>query len=377
MYRSLLVACALWSLAERASAAPTPQAPASPAPSQAPATPAPSQQPSQPPASPLPALELTAAGVELDHSTSLPTDLLFDIGDVAIKPSGRALLDAIGKLLAKDPTTTVTIGCHTDDTAPDNDRTGGYNQKLSQARADAVLGYLTRHGVAAKRMIARGYGRDRPLGDNASDDGKRANRRLEISIAGEVRAPDAADLAIYTRPLKGKGGLIATIATNRGTIHCQLFDDKAPATVANFIGLATGQKSWTDPRTGKTMKNKPFYDGLVFHRVIPRFMIQGGDPLGRGTGGPGYTFDDEIAPELTHQPGTLAMANAGPKTNGSQFFIDEVEASWLNNHHTIFGQCKEIDVIGRIAAVPRGADDRPSEPVTITKLTIARAAVDR
>jgi peptidyl-prolyl cis-trans isomerase A (cyclophilin A) len=104
-------------------------------------------------------------------------------------------------------------------------------------------------------------------------------------------------------------------------------------------------------------------------------MIQGGDPLGRGTGGPGYSFDDELVPELTHQPGTLAMANAGPRTNGSQFFIDEVEAGWLNNLHTIFGQCKELDVISKIAATPRGRDDRPDEPVTITRLTIARGAL--
>jgi peptidyl-prolyl cis-trans isomerase A (cyclophilin A) len=351
MHRSLLVACALWSLAPHASADPT-----------------------QPPP-PLPTIEITAAGVELDHSPSLSTDILFDIGDAALRPSARPLLDAIGKALARDPSVAITIACHTDDTAPDNDHSGAYNQKLSQARADAVLGYLAKHGVAAKRLVAKGYGRDRPMSDNASDEGRRANRRIELSVAVDVRPPDVADLALYTRAIKGKGVLIATIATNRGTIHCQLFDDKAPATVANFIGLATGQKPWTDPQTHKTVKNKPFYDGLVFHRVIPRFMIQGGDPLGRGIGGPGYTFDDELAPELTHQPGTLAMANAGPKTNGSQFFIDEVEASWLNNHHTIFGQCKELDVISKIAAVPRGRDDKPDEPVTITRLTIARGVL--
>jgi peptidyl-prolyl cis-trans isomerase A (cyclophilin A) len=350
MHRSLLAACALWSFAPPASA--------------------------QPP-SPLPAIEVTPTGVEVDHVPSLSTDALFDTGDIVLKASARPLLDAIGKALGKDPSTTITIACHTDDTAPDNDRTGAYNQKLSQARADAVLAYLARHGVAAKRLIAKGYGRDRPLGDNGSDEARRANRRLELMIASEVRPPDAADLAIYARAIKGKGALVATIATNRGTLHCQLFDDKAPATVANFIGLATGQKPWVDPQTGKTVKNKPFYDGLVFHRVIPHFMIQGGDPLGRGTGGPGYTFDDELVADLTHKPGTLAMANAGPRTNGSQFFIDEVEASWLNNHHTIFGQCKELDVIAKIAAVPRGRDDKPDDPVTITRITIARGAVDR
>jgi cyclophilin family peptidyl-prolyl cis-trans isomerase/outer membrane protein OmpA-like peptidoglycan-associated protein len=357
MDRCLVVACALWSLASSASADPLPA-------------------PVAPPASPtaVPAVEVTASRVEVEHAASISTDILFEPGDAALKPAARPLLDAIGKALAKDPTTTVKIGCYTDDTAPDNDRTGGYNQKLSQARADAVLAYLGKHGVAARRMLARGYGRDKPVADNASDDGKRANRRLELLLAGEVRPPEPADLAIYTRAIKGKGALIATIATNEGTLHCQLFEDKAPATVANFIGLATGQKPWTDPQTGKTIRGRAFYDGLVFHRVIPRFMIQGGDPLGNGTGGPGYTFDDELAPELTHAPGTLAMANAGPGTNGSQFFIDEVKASWLDNHHTIFGQCKELDVITKITAVPRGRNDKPTDPVMITKITFARGA---
>jgi cyclophilin family peptidyl-prolyl cis-trans isomerase/outer membrane protein OmpA-like peptidoglycan-associated protein len=351
MYRTLVIACALGSIAPGVSAAPP-----------------------LPPL-PLPMIEVTASRVEVEHAPSIPTDLLFEVGGTAIKATARPLLDAIGKALAKDPSTTISIGCHTDDTAPDNDRSGAYNQKLSRARAEALLAYLAKHGVAARRMIARGYGRDKPVSDNASDDGKRLNRRVELVLTGEIRPPDAADLAAYTRSIRGKGALIATIATNQGTVHCQLFDDEAPIAVANFIGLATGQKPWTDPQSGKTVRNKPFYSGLVFHRVIPHFMIQGGDPLGTGTGGPGYTFDDELAPELTHKPGTLAMANAGPSTNGSQFFIDEVEASWLDDRHTIFGQCKEIDVITRIASVPRGRNDKPNDPVTITRITIARGAL--
>jgi cyclophilin family peptidyl-prolyl cis-trans isomerase len=123
------------------------------------------------------------------------------------------------------------------------------------------------------------------------------------------------------------------------------------------------------------VRGKPFYDGLVFHRVIPRFMIQGGDPLASSSGGPGYTFEDELPPDLTHQAGTLAMANAGPGTNGSQFFINEVETRWLDHRHTIFGQCKEIDVVAKIAAVPRGQNDKPVEPVTITKVAIARGSL--
>ena len=343
--RSLIVVCVLWSLASRSAA-------------------------ERPPA--VPAVEVTAARVEVAHAPAIATDALFDVGDTAIKAAARPLLDAIGKALAKDPSTTVTVVCHTDDTAPDNDRTGGYNLKLSRDRADAVVGYLAKRGVATRRLVARGYGRDKPIEDNASDDGKRANRRLEILVAGEVRPPDAADLVDYTRTIKGSGALIATIATTQGTLHCQLFDDKAPATVANFVGLATGQKPWTDPRSHKTMRGKPFYDGLTFHRVIPRFVIQGGDPAGNGSGGPGYTFGDELAPELTHKPGALAMANAGPGTNGSQFFIDAVDAPWLNNHHTIFGQCKELEVIGKITAVPRDTADHPTVPVVISKITIAR-----
>ena len=144
--------------------------------------------------------------------------------------------------------------------------------------------------------------------------------------------------------------------------------------MASFVGLATGQKAWIDPRTSKVTKSRPFYDGLVFHRVIPKFMIQGGDPLGTGTGGPGYQFRDELVPGLKHEPGTLAMANAGPGTNGSQFFIDEIEASWLDNHHTIFGQCRELEVVMAISAVPRNSADRPDDPVVITHVGVARAA---
>jgi peptidyl-prolyl cis-trans isomerase A (cyclophilin A) len=347
MHRSLLIVCVLAALVPQAAAEPPP---------------------------PLPSIEVTANRVEVEHAPSISTDVLFETGDAQLKASARPLLDAIARALGKDAAAAVRVACHTDDTAPDNDRTGEYNQRLSQQRADAVLAYLAKHGVAARRLTARGFGRDKPVADNNSDDGKRANRRLEILVVGEVRPPDASDLATYTRAIKGKGALIATIATSQGTLHCQLFEDKAPATVANFVGLATGQKPWQDPLTGKVMRGKPFYDGLIFHRVIPHFMIQGGDPLGAGTGGPGYQFDDEFAPDLTHQPGTLAMANAGPRTNGSQFFITEIETSWLNNKHTIFGQCKEVDVIGKIAAVPRGPMDKPDVPVAISRITFARGA---
>jgi peptidyl-prolyl cis-trans isomerase A (cyclophilin A) len=188
----------------------------------------------------------------------------------------------------------------------------------------------------------------------------------------DVRPPVAADLAEYTKDLAGNGPLTATIDTSLGVFHCELFGDKAPMTVANFIGLATGKKPWLNPKTGTVEKGKPFFDGLTFHRVIAGFMIQGGDPLGQGTGGPGYQFGDEVNNGLEMKPGVLAMANAGPGTNGSQFFITETAPSYLNNKHTIFGQCKEIDVVKKITGVPKGPGDRPDTPVTINKMTFAK-----
>jgi peptidyl-prolyl cis-trans isomerase A (cyclophilin A) len=188
-----------------------------------------------------------------------------------------------------------------------------------------------------------------------------------------VRAPVAADLAEYTKDISGSGHkLMAKIETSMGTFNCELHADKAPMTVANFVGLATGKKSWMNPNNGNVETGKPFYDGITFHRVIPGFMIQGGDPLGQGIGGPGYNFGDEVNNGLTMKPGVLAMANAGPGTNGSQFFITETGPDWLNNKHTIFGQCAEVDLVKKITAVPRGANDKPKTPVTITKVTFAK-----
>jgi peptidyl-prolyl cis-trans isomerase A (cyclophilin A) len=170
-----------------------------------------------------------------------------------------------------------------------------------------------------------------------------------------------------------KPGLYAIFNTSKGTITCQLFEKEAPKTVSNFVGLANGTKEWTDPKTGEKVK-KNFYDGLIFHRVIPKFMIQGGDPEGTGRGGPGYKFEDEFSSGfLFDKPGKLAMANAGPNTNGSQFFITTVPTSWLNNKHTIFGQVIDgMDVVGAIESVKRDRRDKPLENVVITKLEIKR-----
>ena len=165
----------------------------------------------------------------------------------------------------------------------------------------------------------------------------------------------------------------ATLHTNKGDIRLQLFPDQAPKTVRNFVGLADGSQEWSDPRTGEK-KSTPLYDGVVFHRVIPGFMIQGGDPLGTGTGGPGYRFGDEFHPELPFdRPYLLAMANAGPGTNGSQFFITVAATPWLNFKHTIFGEVTDQagrDVVDAIAAVPTGAMDRPKDAVVIESITV-------
>lgn len=179
---------------------------------------------------------------------------------------------------------------------------------------------------------------------------------------------------------------VATLHTNHGDIVVNLFGDHAPRTVQNFIGLADGTGSWTDPATGKPGEG-PLYTDVIFHRIIPGFMIQGGDPLGQGTGGPGYTFNDEINPELTFQrPYLLAMANAGLRrnaitgaaegTNGSQFFITTDPTPWLQGKHTIFGEVADDAsraVVDAIAAVPTGAGDRPIEPVVISSIDIATA----
>jgi peptidyl-prolyl cis-trans isomerase A (cyclophilin A) len=168
-----------------------------------------------------------------------------------------------------------------------------------------------------------------------------------------------------------KPGLYATFETTQGNITVQLFPDQAPKTVANFVGLANGAVEYVDAKTRQRTKGR-FYDGLAFHRVIPNFMIQGGCPLGNGTGGPGFQFEDEFAKGLGFErPGMLAMANSGPNTNGSQFFITVAATTWLNNRHTIFGQVvKGQDVVEKISAVPRDRRDQPSTPVVLKALTI-------
>ncbi|MGA9071289.1 MAG: TonB family protein [Terracidiphilus sp.] len=176
--------------------------------------------------------------------------------------------------------------------------------------------------------------------------------------------------AALTRP----NGPTVVMDTSMGRITCQFYQKQAPLAVANFIGLAEGTKDWTDPTTNKKQHNKPYYDGTTFHRVIPEFMIQGGDPTGTGMGGPGYAFNDEFDPNLNFdQPGRLAMANSGPNTNASQFFITEQGYESLNQHYTLFGQCDaaSVEVVKAIARVPTSGD-KPTTPVVLKKVTIVR-----
>ncbi len=171
-------------------------------------------------------------------------------------------------------------------------------------------------------------------------------------------------------------GLYVTFETELGSMTCKLFEMEAPIAVRTIVGLATGKKAYIDPRTNQEVVGKKFYDGLTFHRVIPEFMIQGGCPLGDGRGGPkgpGFPFKDEFSPNLKFDvPGRLAMANAGPGTNGSQFFITEVPTPHLNNRHTIFGQCENMDVVKTIARVPAGGGNKPVKPVVIQRVVVER-----
>jgi peptidyl-prolyl cis-trans isomerase A (cyclophilin A) len=168
-------------------------------------------------------------------------------------------------------------------------------------------------------------------------------------------------------------GLYAIFETSQGNFVAKLFEKEAPKTVANFTGLADGSKEWIDVRIAQKAK-KPFYDGLTFHRVIPKFMIQGGCPLGTGTGGPGYKFEDEFHPSLRHdKPGKLSMANSGPNSNGSQFFVTVAETSWLDNKHSIFGEVVEgMDIVTKISNVARDSGDRPKTPVVVQHVRIER-----
>jgi peptidyl-prolyl cis-trans isomerase A (cyclophilin A) len=201
----------------------------------------------------------------------------------------------------------------------------------------------------------------------------------QTNSAGQTTPPAKPKFPTTSRPVVPStlaGGSTAVFDTTAGTLRCVLYEKQTPETVANFVGLANGSKDWKNPVSGATKHGVPLYDGTIFHRVIPDFMIQGGDPAGNGSGDPGYKFKDEIVPTLLFdRPGRLAMANSGPATNGSQFFITEAPSPHLNGRHTIFGQCDDASValVKQIARLPRDpTNDKPFRAIKIKHISIVR-----
>ena len=208
--------------------------------------------------------------------------------------------------------------------------------------------------------------------ERISSEPEETPRASAASTDGADPAKGKFTLEEATKGLAGAGALSATIKTSQGDLKCELFDDKAPVTVANFVGLARGMRPWKDPSGGAWVK-RPAYDGTSFHRIIKGFMIQGGDPKGNGSGEPGYVIPDELWTGAKHdRAGLLCMANRGPNTNGMQFFITDAEAAHLDTSYTIFGECSPVSVVHAIANVAVSSE-RPTTPVTISKVEIARA----
>lgn len=224
----------------------------------------------------------------------------------------------------------------------------------------------TNAGTAASDAAAAGQ-------QNSASQANSSSQTAPSSASQKESLPDDPGAAAHVEAPLIPDGPTAVLDTSMGRMTCGLFAKQAPLTVANFIGLATGTKEWTDPATHKKMQGKHLYDGSTFHRVIPGFMIQGGDPLGTGIGDPGYYFADEVLPDLTFNvAGRLAMANAGPNTNGSQFFVTVTPQPSLDAHYSIFGQCDPASVLvaESITQVSRNGQDKPLEPVYLKKVTI-------
>ena len=194
--------------------------------------------------------------------------------------------------------------------------------------------------------------------------------RLKVQVADLQKADQDRELAASLGLEPGQH-IYAHIQTSMGAFVCELEPEKAPRTVANFVNLAEGTKEFTDPVT-RQQKREPYYDGVIFHRVIPGFMIQTGDRTGTGRGGPGFTIPDEFSPTLRHKPGTLSMANRGPNTGGAQFFITEVATPHLDDRHSVFGYCDPVSLVKEIANVPRDRNDRPIKDVVLQSITIHR-----
>ena len=218
-------------------------------------------------------------------------------------------------------------------------------------------------------------------GEAGEGEGKGKEGGEEGDAEMTVRAPTAADLATYTEGLTGDGPLMATFVTTQGSIHCELLEKDAPLTVANFVGLARGLHPFRNPVT-REVEKRPYYDGTVFHRVMPGFMVQGGDPTATGGGDPGYEFATEWKPELKHIPGTLSMANAGTDTNGSQFFITETAQPALDGKvgtYNVFGRCKDLDVVKKLAGVEKTAQSNGerSRPVNTDEVKLEKVIISR
>ena len=259
----------------------------------------------------------------------------------------------------------LTLGCSGKEGAEQSQ--GGPRQEAGSAGEDPVTQELKQ---PLEEPPAKADDRTQPTeGETEGSDAKTDDEGVKDANMEDKTEKEAASLL----PAGLKPGLYAVMETTKGNIILKLFEDDAPKTVENFVGLATGAKAYVDPQTRKETKGK-FYDGLIFHRVIPKFMIQWGCPLGRGTGGPGYKFEDEFVDHLKFDgPGYLAMANSGPNTNGSQFFITVAATDWLNNKHTIFGKIVEgLDVLDAISKVKRNPMDKPLTPVVVKHVTIER-----
>jgi peptidyl-prolyl cis-trans isomerase A (cyclophilin A) len=207
----------------------------------------------------------------------------------------------------------------------------------------------------------------------ASAESVAAPNKVEVAHSTAKKPPSGEDMILKEFDLKPGDKLLATFKTSMGDMTAELYWEKTPITVANFVGLAKGTKEWSMPRSSEKL-HKPLYSGTIFHRVIPGFMIQGGDPLGTGYGDPGYRFADEFHPSLRHDSaGILSMANSGPGTNGSQFFITESPQHGLDMRHAVFGKVIEnVELVGKIARVPRNANDKPLTDVTLQEIVIRK-----
>ena len=234
-----------------------------------------------------------------------------------------------------------------------------------------TFGFLVMIGLTPLVMAAQGV----PAGQPPQTPQPQQTPQTPPPASSNDALPDAPSAMVHEAPPAVPTGPIVVLDTSMGRMVCRLFDKEAPETAANFVALATGAKEFTDPVTDKKAKGVRFYDGTTFHRVIPGFMIQGGDRLGSGMGDAGYYLQDEIVPSLRFDvPGRMAMANSGPNTSSSQFFITEEAQPSLTGHYTIFGQCDEHSVVMvmSIARVQRNQDDKPLTPVTLNKVTVLR-----